>query len=215
MADGGLPGFLVDLQGFARLKARLEKIGHSNPIPLMISWMKVIDDDTRKGVMAGLDKDGVPMLPVTYRPVGKAKKPTPQQKNVLKGSRLRRGAFGGFGPHAAGLNNNLTKAEYERLNGPPLAPRGTFSRVITNLKTRFGKLSETRWEAVGYWDEVVTAKGRKFLHYHFEGWPLGKNGPTKRRDLRGVRPDGMAKARHAAVAWMRDAIRSAGAMFNA
>ena len=84
----------------------------------MLTFMRTIEEDNRRGVLAGIDKDGGYMPAVTYRPVGKAKRLNARQKNAAKG---RRGVFSGFGPAAAGLHNNLTSSEYRRLDGPPLA----------------------------------------------------------------------------------------------
>ena len=99
------------------------------------------------------------------------------------------------------MNNNLTTREYSLLGGPPLAPRRQFSRTVTNLLTGFGQLNSKTWYAAGMWDEVVDRKGRPFLKYHFDG--VGQ----KRRDLRGVRPAGMQKAREALRNWARLTIR--------
>ena len=174
------------------------------------AWSQIIDDDNRRGVLAGTDRYGNPMAPVTYRPAPTLgiKRPNARQKNnPAKGA--RRGAFAGFGMHAAGLHNNLTSAEYRRLAGPPLAPRGAFSRVITNLKTRFGRIGPRRFECVGYWDEVVSTKGVPFLMAHFEGRRTGKNRRTRlpARDLRGLRPEGRRKAFAAMRAWALDLLR--------
>lgn len=199
----------IDLDGGDRLLGRLRAIASPDPTPLMISWMRTIDEDNRRGVLAGLDGDGNPMVPVRYRPVGRPRRPSAAQRNNPRRG-ARRGGFAGLGGHAAGVNNNLTSAEYRRLAGPPLAPRGAFSRVITNLRLRFGRTSLATWEAVGYWDEVVDREGRRFLHYHFDGATGG--GPRRtvtlpRRDLRGVRPEGRAKARRSLRAWIIDVIR--------
>jgi hypothetical protein len=194
----------LDLMALARLRAKLRDLSAPRPGALMIAWMKIIDDDNRWGVMAGLDKDGVPMDPVKYRPrpTLPIARLTAAQKNTAN-KKARRGAFRGFGPAAAGLNNNLTSTEYSHLAGPPLAPRGAFSRVITNLKTRWGWVSEGKWEAVGYWDEVVSTRGVPFLAAHFRG-----RNRLPRRDLRGVRPEGKQKAVRALRAWALDLLRS-------
>lgn len=201
----------IDLAGLDRLRAKLKNVVNPDATPLMAAWMKIVDDDNRRGVLAGLDREGHPLAAVTYRPKPSALKATPGQKNRPKKG-ARRGAFAGLGSHPAGTNNNLTSAEYRRLAGPPLAPRGAFSRVVTNLRLRFGRVSTFAWEAVGYWDEVVSATGKRFLHFHFDGASGGgrkKNVTLPKRDLRGVRPDGRAKARRALKAWVLDAIRSA------
>jgi len=188
---------LHNIEALDRLKARFMRLVNPDATPLMLSWMRTIDDDNRKGVLAGLDRDGNPLKPVTYRP-----KPV---KELTRGQRLnqkknaRKGFFAGLGVYSTGVlpNNNLTSAEYRRLDGPPLAPRRQFSRVITNLKTGYGRESSSSWYALGYWDEVVTPKGKPFLHYLFAA-----------RDLRGVRPDGVAKARVQARNWMTDMVRT-------
>ena len=195
----------IDLSGLDRLVERLRRIANPDPTPLMLSWTRIVDDDNRRGVLAGIDCRGNPMAPVIYRPKPVAEKLTRAQKNNPKKG-ARRGEFAGLGSHPAGLNNNLTSSEYRRLAGPPLAPRGAFSRVITNLRFRFGEpVPGLQWEVAGYWDEVVTVRGERFLHYHFTG---GVNLP--RRDLAGVRPAGVERARNAARAWMIDEIRTYG-----
>ena len=199
----------VDLTALDRLRVQLRRITDPDAGPLMVSWMKIIVEDNRRGVLAGTDKDGVPMKPVTYRPVGTPRRPTGQQKNALN-ARARYGPYAGFGVHAAGLHNNLTSAEYRRLGGPPLAPRGGGSRVITNLKTGYQRPATGVWEAFGYWDEVVSTRGVPFLLAHFTGAATGRGHRTvlPRRDLRGVRPDGMRLAAIAAKNWGNDLIRS-------
>jgi hypothetical protein len=199
-----------DPSGLDRLKLRLDRLGPDvDAGAIMVSWMRIIVEDNRRGVLAGLDKDGRAMEPVTYRPVGKAKGTTPAQRNVAN-ARLRKSSFAGFGPHAAGLHNNLTSGEYRRLAGPPLAPRGASSRVITNLLTGYQRTAAATWEAYGYWNEVVSRAGVPFLMAHFTGAETGRGHrlKLKRRDLRGVRPEGVAVARTAAVNWALDRIRA-------
>ena len=193
----------VDLTGLERLIARVKRLADPNPRPLMIAWMKIIEEDNRRGVLAGLDKDGNPMAPVTYRPKPAPRKLTANQRNKAN-PRSRAGIFAGFGASLAGANNNLTSAEYRRLDGPPLAPRRQFSRVITNLRLAFEEpaANSGRWVAYGAWDEVASAKGVKFLPFHFDG-----TGRLPKRDLRGVRPEGREKARKALIAWASDQIR--------
>lgn len=195
----------IDLSGLDRLVERFRKIANPDPKPLMLSLSKIVEDDNRKGVLAGIDCRGNPMPPVTYRPKPAPIKLTRAQKNNPKKG-ARRGVFAGIGAHPAGTNNNLTSAEYRRLAGPPLAPRGAFSRVITNLRFLFGEpVPGTQWELIGYWEEVVNTKGQRFLHYHFEG-----SGRLPVRDLAGIRPAGVAKARNAARAWLIDQVRTYG-----
>jgi len=202
----------VDLSGLGRLKDKFGRLSNIDPTPLLTTWMRIIEEDNRKGVLAGLDKDGKPMAPVAYRP--RTSKPTKIGSKGAAGlrnnanTRARSGIFGGLGPMASGLHNNLTRKQYERLAGPPLAPRGKFSRVITNLRTAYGRLGVNEWIAWGAWFEVVSTKRVPFLSAHFEG--KGQ----KRRDLTGVRPEGLRKARRAAVAWMSDLVRFQGGSSN-
>lgn len=195
----------IELEAISRLKERINGIFMPDATPLMATWMKIIADDNKKGVLAGTDRYGNPMEHVRYRPTvtkkGKGAKLTDVQRNGRTGR--QRGIYGGFGPMAAGLHNNLTPAEYRKLDGPPLAPRGAFSRVITNLMTGYEVLSNGNWSVYGLWDQVVSVKSVAFLKYHFNG-----TGRLPVRDLRGVRPEGVEKARKAALAWMMDQIRS-------
>lgn len=183
---------IENLEAADRLIQRFRMIVNPDARPLMVTWCKIIEDDNRKGVLAGKDKRGQDMPPVTYRP------DVPTWDRIKIGSKaaapIRSGTL---------ANNNLSTKEYKKLGGPPLAPRGKYSRVITNLKTEFDPTpTNGRWAAYGYWDQVVTVKGDRFLQYHFHG--IGQ----KLRDLTGVRPEGRAKAKKAAVNWMRDIVRS-------
>lgn len=185
----------LDLSGLDRLSRRFRALADPDATDLMVAFERIIDDDNRRGVLAGTDKDGQPMAPVTYRPAG-------PKKNRIRHAKRKRGEFQGLGA------GSPTSAEYRRMTGPPLAPRGMGSRVITNLRFRFGKVTQNLWETVGYWDEVVDRRGRKFLHFLFDG--QGRFGRIPARDLRGVRPEGVQKAKDAARAWVMDQVRTYG-----
>lgn len=201
---------IVDLSGLDRLIDRVRKLERPNAESLMTSFRLIIAQDNKRGVLAGQDKDGNPMTPVTYRPKGPTVKIGAKSAARFRNNNKARGggAFAGFGLHAAGLNNNLTRGEYQQLTGPPLAPRGAHSRVITNLVSddpnQFERSADgTLWTTWCAWFEVVSTKGVPFLPFHFHG---GRRLP--RRDLAGVRPWGRDRARRAAVAWMSDLIRN-------
>ena len=117
----------------------------------------------------------------------------------------KKGMFAGIGSWTTAPHNNLTSAQYRLLGGPPLAPRDQFSRVITNLKVTIGgpPNGSPNWYAEGAWDEVVNVQGQPFLKFHFDG-----TGRLPRRDLRGVRPQGVAKAIDALRNWAKDAVRT-------
>lgn len=189
----------MDARDFGRLVDQLRKIQHPNPLPLLDTTERIMTDDNRQGILKGTDKDGGYMLAVTYRPEGKGETASPRQKNNAKG---RRGAFSGFGPAAAGLHNNLTSAEYRKLKGPPLAPRGAFSRVVTNYITTPIVYGPLRFGVVGAWLNVVDAKGWTFLHHHFNG-----DGRLPKRDLAGIRPEGVKKLKTAFRNWGLDQLR--------
>ncbi len=181
-----------DYAALGRLQSRLQGFVHADPAPLLAQWRVIIEEDNRKGVLAGLDKDGYPMPPVTYRP-----KPPAMKWGKAKQAKHLKGA-------TSPTHNNLTPAQYRRLSGPPLAPRGIHSRVITNLLTGSGwDSAEGVYFAEGAWFDVVSTKGVPFLEAHFTGAWTGRNHATKlpRRDLRGVRPWGRQQALAALVAW--------------
>ncbi len=200
---------IVDTSGLDRLMARLRRIESPNATLLMKRWDDIILQDNRKGVLAGLDKDGVPLIPVTYRP----KPPGPLKPTKAQRGGRRANAY--QGAHNPGIGGNLTHAEYQLLDGPPLAPRGQFSRVITNLQPGFApnpailRVGQPV-EAFCAWEAVVSRRNFHFLPVHFEGLPLGRHGPSKRRDLRGVRPEGIQKALTALRAWAIDQVRQHG-----
>jgi hypothetical protein len=195
----------VDLSGLDRIQARLRKIADPDATPLMATWMRIIDDDNRRGVLAGLDMNGNPMVPVMYRPKTPGGVKLTVEQRLGQAPNTKRGRYSSFGSIANGLNNNLTSAQYRLLNGPALAPRGQFSRVITNLLTDYddSKRLQGKWEAWGYWDGVVSVKGVPFLAFHFDG-----EGHLPIRDLRGLRPAGKTLALDELRKWAFDMVRT-------
>jgi hypothetical protein len=168
----------------------LHKLKNPDFTLLMAKWMTILKEDNIRGVMAGVDGQDRPMLPVKYR--------TGQPSPVKKRNRFSKG-IGLPLAHRPGVpsrnspvldlsNDNLTTAQYKKLKGPPLAPRGKGSRVIRNYVTRFGHDGK-KWFAEGAWINVLSVKSRPFLLAHFEG----KNRLPK-RDLRGIRAWGKREA---------------------
>jgi hypothetical protein len=171
---------------YDRLAAKLMSLRKADWKPLFETWLDVIVEDNRTGVLNGLDKDGAPMAAVRYR-TGIVR-PVRFRTGSLMGYRV--GRFKGRGPARSGMlpNNNLTTAEYRRRTGPPLAPRVSASRVITNLRRRQPKGKDGEWLVACYWHQVLDPSGRPFLHLHFDGV-----GRLATRDLRGVRPQGVRR----------------------
>ncbi len=179
--------------------------------PLMEYCERVIEEGNRKGVLAGTDKDGNPAPTLHYRPVTPGgRKPTVaerlgQHPRKKRGDYAGKGAYKAFRPDVL-ANNNLSSRAYRQLGGPYLAPRGQFSRIITNLMTAHGRdpSDPNVWFATGAWVEVVTVKGDRFLSYHFDGLVPGTDGAF---DLRGIRPDDMKEIERAKHEWAMLTIR--------
>jgi hypothetical protein len=190
-----------------RIVGKLDRIGRIDAVtvePLMAAFEEILVEDNRKGVLEGTDRDGDPMPATRYRTSsGTATAARPSRSSVF-GS-LDRGAWKAAnravrdsrGKGVFQANGNLSTAAYKELTGPPLAPRGEGSRVITHYRTANG-YDAGWWQAIGFWDRVVSRNGVVFLPFHFRG-----EGRLPKRNLAGVRPWGMAKARAAAVKWAR------------
>ncbi len=202
-----------NLDDVARFAARMKRLDltRGDVTPLLLNWERQMEEGNRKGVLAGTDGAGKPMIAVTYRPVGQVRKKLTLGERLGQRPNKRRGEYGGIGPAQGGLleNNNLTSKAYRQLEGPPLAPRRQFSRVITNAAT--GHYPDMTHPGVYYvelaWGEVVSPKGFHFLPVHFDGKPLGRNGPRKKRDLRGIRPEDKEKMLKSLRSWCMLTIR--------
>ncbi len=164
--------FTVNTEGMDRMIGRLDNLQDIDFAPLMLEWETILREDNEQSAMAGLDAAGIPLIPVTYRPDPKAGTRKPINYAILP-------------------NNNLTSSHYRTLDGPPLAPRGMESRLIENYYTRSGRDGKNWW-AGGGWPDVVSVSGIPFLPFHFTG-----EGHLPVRDLRGVRPTALQRARQA------------------
>jgi hypothetical protein len=184
-----------NLSDVARFAARLQRLHleKADIVPLLEHWERRLEEGNRKGVLAGTDGTGKPMIPVTYRPGKTVRKKLTLGERLGQKPNKRRGEYGGISPAQGGLlaNNNLTSTAYRQLDGPPLAPRRQFSRVITNAVTGYYRDVTDRsvWYVELAWGDVVSPSGYSFLPVHFDGKPLGKHGPRIKRDLRGIRPE--------------------------
>ena len=108
------------IRGCERIQRRLAAIEHvtDHAGDLMKHWRVLMEQGNLRGVLEGTDKDGNPMLPVTYRPrfsranyggAGKPAKLTVSQR-LGQHPRAQRGDFYGIGSHMSGVNNNLTSS---------------------------------------------------------------------------------------------------------
>jgi hypothetical protein len=188
---------------------RVRRLARPDPTPLLQKIELIIKTDNYRGILARQDKDGNNLPDATYRPkIDKGRKKAPGPSHTQRnGAGKVMGVYSGRGPAAAGLNNNLTSAEYRKLGGPGTAPRGPNSRVITNLYTQHTWDRATGECLVGAaWRQVVSTTGYEFLEDLFEG--RGRFGPIAKRDLRGIRPWGRAEIDAAIDDWGTETIDS-------
>lgn len=227
----------VEGEGFSRAfetMARLETI-QSYAGPLLTAWAAVLIEDNRRGVMTGTDGDGRPIKPTKYRnsivstaaggagdkffdwsgrafdfnPATADSASTFFGANFANLSGSETGPMGGYKP---GPGANLTTKEYRRMTGPPLAPRGPASRVISNYVVEV--MAGTNLVGVeGGWNDVVSKKGVEFLPFHFSGATFsraffaaaigGDNHHLPRRNLVGLRLWGKTQARKELNNWVK------------
>lgn len=180
--------------GHGALEKRLARIAGAGQHagPLMDQWADIATEDNRKGVLLGTGGDDQPLARVTYR-LGLTQARVKARGGAAMG--LTVGSFKGIDGHR---NGNLTSAEYRKLSGPPLAPRGQQSRSIANY---FGKISHspamTHWEVETAWLDIVNAKGVPFFHYLLDGTT-----GMPARDLRGLRAWGRSMRDKALSQWI-------------
>ena len=180
-------GLRIEIQGdVTRIVGRLR-----NPdlAMLMTRVEALMTEDHTRAVMSGQDKDGNPFTPVTYR------------NGILAPPKKRNRYNRGVGQAKEDADGNLSPAEYRRLTGPPLAPRGMNSRIITNYATESGRAGD-QWFAKSFLVGIVSKSGFAFMESHFKG-----AGRLPRRDDRGIRPWGRDEIRKAIRAEVRRIIR--------
>ena len=196
--------------------------------PLITAWTAVLIEDNRRGVMQGIDGDGKRMKPTKYRKSlrqtsagesgdmffnaqGEAFSNVETPQGFSFANLTGQNDSPGFKP---GPSANLKNREYRKLTGPPLAPRGPASRVISNYTVE--PLTSNNGNTVGVeggWEDVVSDKGFEFLPVHFQGFgsqnPVfassisGPNRNMPRRNLVGLRAWGKAQARKELNEWVK------------
>jgi hypothetical protein len=80
------------------------------------------------------------------------------------------------------------KGKYKGKTGPPLAPSGAASRVVTHFRVQTSRTA-AGWVLLAGWDDVVSARGVPFLPFHLQG--KGRN-PV--RNIGGITPQGWRSA---------------------
>jgi hypothetical protein len=195
----------VDTDPIKRITLKLAKIANlekQDVADLGQGCQRAIIEDNRRGVLSGFDKDGNYAPPLKYRN---------GQGSPTVGRPLRSAAFGTTRGNFKGVssrqtrnvlpNNNLPTRIYKKLNGPRLAPRKEASRVITNLVALPVQVENDSIQITCAWFDVISAKDRPFLKYHFDG-----EGRNPKYDLRGIRPYGMMLIREITQLWIRSLI---------
>lgn len=200
--------------------------------PLLEAWAAVLIEDNRRGVMMGIDGDGNPMKPTKYRLSltqtaaggredkffnfsGQAFNFNPETANststFMGATYANLSGLGNQPGYKPGSGGNLKASEYRKMTGPPLAPRGPGSRVISNY-TIEAIVQPNTVGVEGGWDDVVSKKGVEFLPFHFSGATsanatfatsiAGDNHHLPRRNLVGLRQWGKTQARKELNAWV-------------
>jgi hypothetical protein len=199
----------ITWDGFDDLYQRLQKLGDPDASDLMEQWTFLLIEGNRRGVLAGLDGNDVPMPPLQYRG-GEGFAEAKSRRGWPFGQ--KRDYRTGWEKRIPGLQNSTT-AEYKKMTGPRLAPQYAHSRVIQNLEPGHGR-DESQgytWFAEAVWFDVVSEKGYHFLPVHFEGKRSGRppGFQMPQYDLRPVRPADRALAKTEMVAWAKNLVRSA------
>lgn len=89
-------------------------------------------------------------------------------------------------------------------NNPPLIPAGKQSRAIANYRVGTDIMARGSWRIVGVWENVLSKQGVPFMGYHFTG-TRNRDGSVRmpKRDINGLRPEGMRKMSAALKEWLR------------
>lgn len=184
--------------GFNQLDQMFYALGNFDPMPVLDQWDQIIVEGNRRGVLSGVDGHGVAAPPLQYRD-GRGKK-TRNRKAPNFGTTTFQ--LDDAGPFTALPNDNLTTAQYRKLTGPRLAPRGELSRSIKALGTIIESVSDDTWRVVGSW-EAFSVKGVKFLPFHFDG-----DGNLPKYDLRPVRPEDLEFCGNALRGYLQTLMRA-------
>jgi hypothetical protein len=166
---------IVNIESTDKLISQIEDFEAIDFSPLMEEWRDILQTDNEQNL--GIDAFGIPMDDVTYRPDAKAGTRKPIDYSILE-------------------YNNLTSGHYRTLGGPPLSPRGPDSRVTQNFRTDWDR-DGNEWVTRMWWEDFLSLDSLQILPFHAEGSEHNPKLPI--RDLLGIRPGAVAKARDALV----------------
>lgn len=176
-------------QGLSSVERSLERLINPDATPLMRVWQDVLTEDNRAGVLSGLGADDIPLAPTKYR-TSKAIPTTPRLGGNMGRTEGKFKPGTDRGPFVD--SPNLPSRIYRKLTGPPLAPRGDESRVISNYVTGYTVVGN-RYQVVGAWADVVSPSGFPFLSALFQT-----------RDIAGLRAWGRSEIERTLQAWIDD-----------
>jgi hypothetical protein len=164
----------VNTEAIDRLLADVRSLETIDFAPLMEDWRALFEADNEAGALEGLDGYGVPLEAVTYRPDPSVGRRKPIDYTIQP-------------------NDNLTGSHYRSLDGPPLAPQGLESRIVTHYRTEWRQPTPSTWFTQGAWQDVKTVNGLSLLPFHFDGPEHNPRLPI--RHLAAIRPRLMEKCR--------------------
>lgn len=172
---------VVNTKELDKLIGQVKSLESINFAPLMDEWRGILETDNENNL--GIDGYGIPMEMVYYRPDEKAGTRKPIRYDIL--------------PY-----NNLTSGHYRTLDGPPLSPRGTDSRVTTTFRTWWDRPEENPdvWTTYAGWEDFVSLDELEILPFHAAGDIHNPKLPI--RDLFHIRPNTLVKARDALVSFI-------------
>lgn len=178
------------------IAATLDGVSEPDVRPLLEAWEGILYEGNRRGVLAGTGGNGQPLKPVTYRLGLRSAVPRVRMRASLRLTR-----------------RVVSSRDYLHASGPPLAPFGESSRVISNFATRAVQYGYEYYVECG-WIDVLSkpTKNRPaepFLKWHFrsENAAVAKLARFPRRDLRGVRPATAKLLAEARDRWIRQLVK--------
>ena len=180
---------IVNTTELDRLIGQVKSLESIDFAPLMDEWRGILETDNEENL--GIDGYGIPMEAVTYRPDAKAGTRKPIRYDIL--------------PY-----NNLTSGHYRTLDGEPLSPRGSDSRVTTTFRTWWNRPAENPddWTTYAEWEDFISLDELEILPFHAAGDLHNPKLPI--RDLLHIRPSALARAREALASFVNRLLGRAG-----